>query len=87
MIPRSPRSSLPMVTSSFSMPSAPLTAPRVPSLAAYLPAVAGFLLEKEVDTLTGIFAEPERPFVAIVGGSKVSSKIGVLDHLIDSADT
>ncbi len=45
--------------------------------AAYLPAVAGFLLEKEVDTLTSIFAEPERPFVAIVGGSKVSSKIGV----------
>ena len=55
--------------------------------AAYLPAYAGFLLEKEVDTLTGIFADPERPFVAIVGGSKVSSKIGVLDHLIDSADT
>ena len=55
--------------------------------AAYLPAVAGFLLEKEVDTLTGIFADPERPLVAIVGGSKVSSKIGVLDHLIDSADT
>ena len=53
----------------------------------YIPAVAGFLLEKEVDTLTSIFAEPERPFVAIVGGSKVSSKIGVLDHLIDSADT
>ena len=45
--------------------------------AAYLPAYAGFLLEKEVDTLTSIFAEPERPFVAIVGGSKVSSKIGV----------
>ena len=41
--------------------------------AAYLPAYAGFLLEKEVDTLTSIFAEPERPFVAIVGGSKVSS--------------
>ena len=55
--------------------------------AAYIPAYAGFLLEKEVDTLTSIFAEPERPFVAIVGGSKVSSKIGVLDHLIDSADT
>ena len=52
--------------------------------AAYLPAYAGFLLEKEVDTLTSIFADPERPFV---GGSKVSSKIGVLDHLIDSADT
>ncbi|MDO4436795.1 MAG: phosphoglycerate kinase [Coriobacteriaceae bacterium] len=55
--------------------------------AEFLPAVAGFLLEKEVDTLTGIFAEPERPFVAIVGGSKVSSKIGVLENLIDSADT
>ncbi|MEE8723905.1 MAG: phosphoglycerate kinase [Atopobiaceae bacterium] len=55
--------------------------------AAYLPAYAGFLLEKEVDTLTSIFADPARPFVAIVGGSKVSSKIGVLDHLIDSANT
>lgn len=55
--------------------------------AAYIPAVAGFLLEKEVDTLTSIFTEPERPFVAIVGGSKVSSKITVLDRLIDSADT
>ena len=55
--------------------------------AVYLPAYAGFLLEKEVDTLTSIFADPARPFVAIVGGSKVSSKIGVLDHLIDSADT
>ena len=55
--------------------------------AAYIPAVAGFLLEQEVDTLTSIFAEPKRPFVAIVGGSKVSSKIGVLEHLMDSADT
>ena len=55
--------------------------------AAYIPAVAGFLLEKEVDTLTSIFSEPKRPFVAIVGGSKVSSKIGVLEHLIDSCDT
>jgi phosphoglycerate kinase len=55
--------------------------------AAYIPAVAGFLLEKEVDTLTGIFADPARPFVAVVGGSKVSSKIGVLENLIESADT
>ncbi len=55
--------------------------------AEYIPAVAGFLLEKEVDTLTSIFAEPERPFVAVVGGSKVSSKIGVLENLIESADT
>ena len=53
----------------------------------FLPSVAGLLLEKEVSTLTSIFADPARPFVAIVGGSKVSSKIGVLDHLIDSADT
>lgn len=55
--------------------------------AEYIPAVAGFLLEKEVDTLTSIFSNPERPFVAIVGGSKVSSKIGVLENLIDAADT
>ncbi|MDJ1121304.1 phosphoglycerate kinase [Olsenella sp. YH-ols2217] len=55
--------------------------------AEYLPAVAGELLEKEVDTLTSIFSDPERPLVAIVGGSKVSSKIGVLDHLLDSVDT
>jgi len=55
--------------------------------AEYIPAVAGFLLEKEVDTLTSIFAEPERPFVAVVGGSKVSSKIGVLENLIESANT
>lgn len=55
--------------------------------AAKLPAVAGFLLENEVDTLTNIFENPDRPFVAIVGGSKVSSKIGVLDHLLDSVDT
>ena len=55
--------------------------------AAYLPAVAGFLLEKEVDTLTGIFAEPERPFVAIVGGSKVSTKLTILKHLAPLVDT
>ncbi len=54
---------------------------------AYLPAVAGFLLENEVDTLTGLFGNPDRPFVAILGGSKVSDKIGVIDHLLDSADT
>ena len=54
--------------------------------AAYLPAVAGFLLEKEVDTLTGIFAEPERPFVAIVGGSKVSTKLTILSNLAEKVD-
>ena len=55
--------------------------------AAYIPAVAGFLLEKEVSTLGGLFSEPKRPFVAILGGSKVSDKIGVIDRLLDSADT
>ncbi len=55
--------------------------------AEYIPAVAGFLLEKEVSTLGGLFAEPKRPFVAILGGSKVSDKIGVIDRLLDSADT
>ncbi len=55
--------------------------------AEYLPAVAGFLLEKEVSTLSGLFGDPKRPFVAILGGSKVSDKIGVIDRLLDSADT
>jgi phosphoglycerate kinase len=53
----------------------------------YLPAVAGFLLEKEVDTLTSILDNPDRPFVAIVGGSKVSDKIGVIDALLDKVDS
>ena len=55
--------------------------------AAHIPAVAGFLLEKEVSTLGGLFSDPKRPFVAILGGSKVSDKIGVIDRLLDSADT
>ena len=55
--------------------------------AAHIPAVAGFLLEKEVSTLGGLFSEPKRPFVAILGGSKVSDKIGVIDRLLDFADT
>ena len=55
--------------------------------AAYIPAVAGFLLEKEVSTLGGLFSDPKRPFVAILGGSKVSDKIGVIDRLLDTADT
>ncbi|MBE0448047.1 MAG: phosphoglycerate kinase [Actinobacteria bacterium] len=52
----------------------------------YLPAVAGFLLEKEVDTLTSILEDPKRPFVAILGGSKVSDKIGVIDSFLDIVD-
>lgn len=50
------------------------------------PAVAGFLLEKELTYLDGAVANPKRPFAAIVGGSKVSSKIGVIESLLESCD-
>lgn len=55
-------------------------------VAQHLPAVAGLLLAREVDTLTSMLAEPERPFVAILGGSKVSDKIGVIDRLLECVD-
>merc|ERR1711904_724620 len=47
------------------------------------PSVAGFLLQKELDYLDGAVSEPKRPFCAIVGGSKVSSKIGVIESLME----
>ena len=50
------------------------------------PSVAGFLLEKELQYLQGAIDNPQRPLAAIVGGSKVSSKIGVLDSLLDKCD-
>nr|ACF24541.1 phosphoglycerate kinase 1 [Gymnochlora stellata] len=50
------------------------------------PSVAGFLLEKELEYLEGAVAEPARPFAAIVGGSKVSSKIGVIESLLEKVD-
>ena len=50
------------------------------------PAVSGLLMEKELKALGGILENPERPFTAVVGGAKVSSKIGVLDNLIDKVD-
>ncbi len=56
-------------------------------VAAYLPAVSGFLIEKELEIMGGALANPKRPLVAILGGSKVSSKIGVINHLLDIADT
>lgn len=56
-------------------------------VAALLPAYAGYLMEREVSTLTGMLDEPKRPFVAILGGSKVSDKIKVIDALLDKADT
>ena len=55
-------------------------------VAEYLPAYAGLLLAREIETLTGMLTNPERPFVAILGGSKVSDKFGVIDKLIDVVD-
>ena len=56
-------------------------------VAAYLPAYAGLLLAREVETLNRMLSDAERPFVAILGGSKVSDKFGVIDHLLDCVDT
>ena len=53
----------------------------------FLPAVAGFLMEKELDYLGGVMENPRRPFLAILGGAKVSDKIGVISSLLDKADT
>jgi phosphoglycerate kinase len=55
-------------------------------LAQYLPAVAGLLMEKEIVSLASALEEPRRPFVAIVGGAKVSSKLAVLENLIERVD-
>lgn len=56
-------------------------------VAAFLPAVSGFLIQKELDVLGGALSAPKRPLVAILGGSKVSSKIGVINNLLEIADT
>ena len=56
-------------------------------VAAYLPAVSGFLIQKELEIMGGALADPKRPLVAILGGAKVSSKIGVINNLLDIADT
>ena len=57
------------------------------AIAHELPSAAGRLLEREVRTLTGILEDPQRPLVAIVGGAKVTDKIGVLDAFLNRADT
>jgi len=55
-------------------------------VAAYLPAVAGFLMQKELSFLGGALADPERPFAAIIGGAKISTKIRVLENLLAKVD-
>ena len=56
-------------------------------VADYLPAVCGYLIQKEISVMGGALADPKRPFVAILGGAKVSDKIGVINNLIEKCDT
>ncbi len=56
-------------------------------VAEFLPAVAGFLMEKELDILGRLLTHPEHPFVAVIGGAKVTDKIAVISNLLDQVDT
>ena len=56
-------------------------------LANFLPSACGYLIQKEIDVIGGALDNPARPFVAILGGAKVSDKIGVITNLLDKADT
>src|ERR671929_1627825 len=55
-------------------------------VARHLPAVAGFLMEKELAALGGAIENPERPFVTVIGGAKISDKIGVIENLLGKVD-
>lgn len=55
-------------------------------IAAYLPAVSGLLMERELEALGHVLRDPRRPLAALIGGAKISSKIGVLQHLLSVAD-
>jgi len=55
-------------------------------VARFLPAVSGFLMEKELAALGGVLDNPERPFVAIIGGAKISDKVGVITNLLSKVD-
>ena len=56
-------------------------------VAEHLPAVGGFLMEKEIDVMYKALNDPVRPFAAIIGGAKISSKIGVLEYILDKVDS
>ena len=56
-------------------------------VADYLPAVCGYLIQKEIDVMGKALSDPKRPFVAILGGAKVSDKIGVINNLLEKVDT
>ncbi|NMA79966.1 MAG: phosphoglycerate kinase, partial [Clostridiales bacterium] len=56
-------------------------------VADYIPAVCGYLIQKEIDIMGKALSDPKRPFVAILGGAKVSDKIGVINNLLEKVDT
>jgi phosphoglycerate kinase len=53
----------------------------------FLPSYAGFLMEKEINVLSGLLAKPKKPFMAMIGGAKISTKIGVIENLLKKVDS